>query len=130
MYAVLIYGFPLILLAFEWGLRFLLQVNSTGFTGPALSAAALSFLIPLTRPKILNVEIEGHPGAFATSTADSNFVGFIWVLVFATLFAWAGSCYVSMKLPNHEIIKLKTHLVIGLGTYFISLLMTFFKEKI
>jgi hypothetical protein len=32
MYAVLIYGFPCVLLLFEWGLRFLLKVESFGIT--------------------------------------------------------------------------------------------------
>lgn len=137
MYSILIYGFPLILIVFEWGLKFLLTVNLAAesinlieFTGPALAASALSFLMPLTRPKELSINIDGHEGVFVTSNKDSQLIGFIWLLVLCCLFSWAGSCYMSMVLPNHNIWGVSTHLVIGLSMYFLSLLMTFIKDKI
>ena len=55
MYAVLVYFFPLILIAFEWGLRTILKIDSSGFTGPALAAAGLTFLMPLIKPKIVEI---------------------------------------------------------------------------
>lgn len=44
MYAVLIYGFPLTLLAFEWGLRTMIGVDSFGFTGPTACRSWTDFL--------------------------------------------------------------------------------------
>ena len=126
----------MILLVFEWGLRSLLKMNPSltisliEFTGPALSASALTFLIPLTKPKIFPINIEGNPGVFATTSRDSQLIAFTWLLVFIFLFAWAGSCYMSMAEPSHKIWLVNTHLVIGLLTYFLSLIMTFVKEKI
>lgn len=130
MYSVLIYGFPLVLLLFEWGLRSLLTVDSWGFTGPTLAAAGLSFLVPLTRPKILNVSIPSAPNAVAISKGDQELVAFIWILVLAFLFVWSGACYASIKHPTHTVLGLSTHLVVGGVAYLISLVMIFVKEKI
>src|SRR3954463_14815061 len=112
MYSILIYGFPLTLLLFEWGLRSLLAVDSWGFTGPTLAAAGLSFLVPLTKPKILNVAIAGMPDAVAISKGDNQFIAFIWLLVLAFLFIWSGACYASIKYPDHMVLGVSTHLVV------------------
>jgi len=74
MYGVLIYGFPLLLLLFEWGLRSLLAVDSWGFTGPTLAAAGLSFLVPLTKPKTLSVGVPNAPNAIVGSRGDQEFI--------------------------------------------------------
>lgn len=131
MYGILIYGFPLVLLAFEWGLRTLLQVESWGFTGPTLAAAGLSFLVPLTRPKELNIPLNNAPNAVAISKGDRDiFVPLAFLLVFVFMFAWCWSCYISIKKPNAELFGMSTHLVIGSIVYLISVVMTFVKEKI
>lgn len=130
MYIILTYGFPLILLVFEWGLRTLMLVDASGFIGPTLAAAGLSFLVPLTRPKRLSVTIANYPNAIATSKEDQQLVGFIWLLVLASLFAWSASCYASIKAPDETVIGYPIHSVIGFGTYLISLLMTFVKGRI
>lgn len=130
MYQVLIYGFPLILIAFEWGLKFLMSQATTSFAGPALAAAALSFLMPLTRPKVIEVEVPGHPQAIVTSPADNQLIAFVWLLVFAYLFGWAWSCYLSIQNPAPKLWLLDQSLVLGIGTYTFSLLLTLIKEKI
>lgn len=130
MYIVLTYGFPLILLVFEWGLRTLMLVDASGFIGPTLAAAGLSFLIPLTRPKRLNATVPDYPKAVVTSRLDQQFVGLVWLLVLVSLFAWSASCYASIKTPDATVLGYPTHSVIGGVTYLISLTMTFVKEKI
>lgn len=130
MYTILTYGFPFILITFEWGLKFILKVENTAFAGPALAAAALSFLMPLTKPKVLEVRVEGHPGAFVTSSRDSQLIGLTWLLVFMFLFLWAVACFLSMQSPVIKFWILDMHLAIGLGTYFVSLVMTLLKEKL
>jgi hypothetical protein len=131
MYQILIYGFPLILVAFEWGLKFLMNnENNTNFAGPALAAAALTFLVPLTKPKILEVSIPNHPNAFVTTTGDKNLVGLVWLLVFFFLFGWAGTCYLSVQSPQSKLWLIDVPLVIGLAGYIISLLLTFLKERV
>jgi energy-converting hydrogenase Eha subunit G len=128
MYAILIYGFPLTLLGFEWGLRTMLEVNSSGFTGPTLAAAGLSFLMPLIKPKMR--KIPGHDGVVAISTAEAAFIPLLWLFVFVFLFSWSWSCYVSIKMPDHKILEFDSHLVIGGALYIISLVLTAVKEKV
>ena len=130
MYVILTYGFPLILLVFEWGLRTLMLVDTSGFIGPTLAASGLSFLVPLTRPKRVDVAIPDFPDAVATTNVDQQFVGFIWLLILASLFAWSASCYASIKAPDELLIGFPIHAVIGFTTYFISLMMSFIKGKI
>jgi len=130
MYSVLIYGFPLVLLLFEWGLRSLLTVDSWGFTGPTLAAAGLSFLVPLTKPKILNVAVPNAPNAVAISKDDNEFIALVWLLILAFLFVWSGACYASIKYPDHRVLGVSTHLFVGGVAYLISLVMIFIKEKI
>lgn len=128
MYAVLIYGFPLTLLGFEWGLRTMLAVDSAGFTGPTLAAAGLSFLMPLTKPKKKN--LPGHEDVVAMSKADAALTPILWICVFVFLFSWSWSCYVSLKFPEDTTFGFASHLVIGGAVYIMSLLLTGIKEKV
>ncbi|MDP4530505.1 hypothetical protein Q9252_00040 [Marinobacter salarius] len=128
MYAVLIYGFPLTLLAFEWGLRTMIGVDSSGFTGPTLAAAGLSFLMPLVKPK--QKKIPGHENYVVTTKADATLIPLLWLFVLAFLFCWSWSCYVSVKLPDHNTLGLASHLAIGSGLYIVSLILTAVKEKV
>lgn len=130
MYALLTYGFPAILILFQWGLRTLLAVNAWAFIGPTLAATGLSFLVPLTRPKILNDSIDGAPGAIMISKKDNNFIPIVWFLLFCYLFAWALTCYFSLKLPTATILTIPTQIFIGLVAYVISLIATFVKERV
>lgn len=130
MYAILIYGFPLTLLAFEWGLRVILSVDSTGFTGPTLAAAGLSFLMPLTKPKKKNLSAHHGYNVVVMSKADSILTPFLWICVFAFLFSWAWACYVSIKLPGNKTLGFDSHLVIGGSVYILSLILTAIKEKV
>jgi len=128
MYALLIYGFPLTLMLFEWGLRTILNVDSAGFTGPTLAAAALSFLMPLIKPKV--ILIPEYKNLVAMSNAESKFIPVVWVFVLAFLFCWSWSCYMSIKFPTDKIFGFNSHLVIGGVLYTVSLIMTGIKEKI
>jgi hypothetical protein len=129
MHIVLIYTFPVVLVLFEWGLRNAISVDTSGFTGPALAAAALSFLMPLTKPK--EASDTGFRGrdVLITSRMDSHFVAFTWLLILAFLFAWGVACYLSIRTPDSKLLGFPSHLTIGSGLYFVSLVMTAFKEK-
>lgn len=129
MHIVLIYTFPVVLVLFEWGLRSAISVDTSGFTGPALAAAALSFLMPLTKPK--ETSDTGFRGrdVLITSRLDSHFVAFIWLLILAFLFAWGAACYLSIRTPDSKLLGFPSHLTIGSGLYFVSLVMSAIKEK-
>ncbi len=128
MYALLIYGFPLTLLGFEWGLRTMLSVDSSGFTGPTLAAAGLSFLMPLIKPKVK--PIPGHNDVIAMSKAEALFMPILWLAVFIFLFCWTWSCYISLKFPLDKTFGFNSHMVIGGTLYTISLILTGIKEKV
>lgn len=130
MHQVLIYCFPLILIAFEWGLKMVMNIPDSSFAGPALAAAALSCLIPLTIPKRIKVDVPNHPDVIVTSPKDYHLVGFIWLLSFVYLFAWGYTCFLSVQTPLQKIWKLDLSLAIGIGVYILSLLLTLLKEKL
>ena len=130
MYAILIYGFPLTLLLFEWGLRVMLTVDSSGFTGPALAAAGLSFLMPLTKPKITELAGNTPKKMVMMSKADSVLIPIVWMFVFIFLFSWSFACYVSIKFPNDHTFGFNSHLVIGSLVYLASLILTGIKENV
>lgn len=129
MHTVLTSGFPLILLLFEWGLRAGLQVDASGFMGPTLAAAALSFLMPLTRPAEKRIGIAHSRSVVITSRFDSNFIAFTWLMVLLCLFAWAAACYFSLVTPEQKTLWFSTHVTIGGGAYIISLVMISLKER-
>lgn len=117
MYKILVYGFPLLLLLFEWGLRTIMKVDSSGFTGPTLAAAGLSFLMPLTKLKTRSIDVPGGDSVLVMTRADEQLVGFIWLLVLASLFAWSLSCYFSVAYANLKAYGAPVHFLVGLVTY-------------
>lgn len=129
MQAILTYGFPLLLLLFEWGLRAALKVDASGFFGPALSVAALSNLIPLTRPFEHRDSWGQNRRVLVTSRFDVHFVAVAWFCILLGLFAWASACYFSLVSPSDKTLWFSTHTTIGGGAYIISLFMTSLKEK-
>ena len=106
----------------------MLSVDSTGFAGPTLAAAGLSFLMPLIKPK--QKLIPGHDNVIAISKAEAAFMPFLWLFVFAFLFCWTWSCYMSLVFPRDKTLGFDSHLVIGGSLYSISLILTAIKEKV
>lgn len=130
VYGVLTYGFPLLLLLFEWGLRSLLAADASTYMGPTLAAAGLSFMAGLTRPKELAVVIPGKVNASVTSSADRNFVGVVWLVLLLALFAWSAACFFALKDPLVTTFGITNHRLIGVATYVVSLIMVAIKEKV
>ena len=127
MYALLSYCFPIMLVPFEWGLKLILKEDSTSFFGPTIAAAGLSFMVPLTEPKRLralkSAEIVIPPN-------DNRFIPILWILIILSLFAWAASCYFSLKLPSVTVLNLPCHLAIGAVVYALSIVLTYVKRKV
>ena len=128
MHALLSYFFPIMLIPFEWGLKIILQEDSTSFFGPTIAAAGLSFMIQLTKPKQLG---DLNNGSIIISKADNRFVPVLWIIILASLFAWAASCYFSIKSPNYVILNgIPCHFAIGGLVYSPSIVLTFIKERV
>lgn len=137
MYLIITYGFPVILIAFELGIRLVIKIDTFTFIGPTLASAALCFLAPLTKPKeITGVNMSNPSGGHITITkVDNQFIGFTWLLILAALFAWAACCIISNQAPDlnlftiyHQDIKL--HFFIGIIAYATSIAMTAIKERL
>jgi hypothetical protein len=132
MHYVLIYGFPVILILFEWGLRTITKVDSFCFVGPTLTAAALTFLIPLTKPKSIKTITENGIECFVTPKRDIGFINIVIIFVLIQMFAWAASCFLSLKDPKLTIwgIPVALHFCIGITMYFVSIIMVVIKGRI
>jgi hypothetical protein len=135
MYLIITYGFPVILIVFELGIRLTMKVDTSTFIGPTLASAALCFLAPLTKPKeISGVAMSNSSGEHITiKKIDNEFIGFTWLLIFVALFAWAACCVFSNQEPNLNLFtfydhEVKVHFFIGIVAYFVSLAMTGIKE--
>ena len=115
------------LVPFEWGLKLMLDQEATSFFGPTIAAAGLSFLIPLTEPKVLSV----NGNIMTTSVNDNRLIGLLWILILISLFAWAASCYYSLKRPADLVFDLcPYHLLIGGSVYLLSIVMSYVKRRL
>lgn len=130
MHNLLVYGFPLILVAFEWGFRTVLSVDSWEFMGPTLTTAGLSFLAPLTKPNYLDIRVANKPNALVTTKFDQNFIVATWLAILAFFFLWGTSCYYALKHPQATLLgaHLSTHFFIGMIAYIVSLAFVRIKE--
>ncbi|WP_233234707.1 hypothetical protein [Bordetella sp. LUAb4] len=133
VHSVFIPAFPLMQLTHEWALRVALQVDTVAFIGPTLATAAVSYLLPLTKPipgsraSIIGASrpVAHCPSAALISRADFNFSGLIWILILFGICAWEATCYLSMRYPELKTCSMPTHVAVGLIAYSISLLMNF-----
>lgn len=123
MYSILIYGFPLILVLFETALRYAFKLDTFGFLGPTLSAAAITSLVGNVKPKTQEIsDAEGNT-YLAVSKLDNQFVAFCFLILFFMLLAWATTCYLSSISTTSPVIIIGVQLqfLIGIVTYAFSM---------
>ncbi|ROM90618.1 hypothetical protein [Pseudomonas brassicacearum] len=136
MYLIITYGFPVILILFELGIRAVIKIDTSDFIGPALASAALCFLAPLTKPKeISGLQLEGTSGHITIKKVDSNFIGFTWLMIMGALGAWGACCVIANKNPGDHSYLVYNYgvglpLIVGIIAYLVSLIMTVVKERI
>lgn len=128
MYATLIYGFPVMLTMFEWGFRRALAEDSVSFAGPSLCIAAISFLIPLIKPKYLEIDgvqqFIGRKRIRIVAESDDQFIAFTHIILYISIFVWGISLFMSIKHPSNW-----SHLALGATLYVVSLSLVAIKEK-
>ncbi|WP_238303204.1 hypothetical protein [Sphingomonas phyllosphaerae] len=122
--------FPLLLVFFEMGVRFLLQKDVFEFVGPTLCVAALSFLVPLTRVKRRKVVASGQ-GNKVAYYEDHDFVQLVLIILFIFLLLWGVSFFLSVQPPNKvlTIIHVPVHAAIGAALYVSSVYLTYLKDR-
>lgn len=131
MYAVLTYGFPLILIFFEFGFRSLLGINTSGFVGPTLAATGLSFLVPLTKPQQILSHEENSKGHIITNKTDTTvFIPLAWIVIFIFILLWLYTCHCSITEPTALLLGYDKHLVVGSFVYACSLVLIAIKSVI
>jgi len=128
MQSVIIYGFPIILVSFEWLLRTLIGVDTFGFIGPTLAATGISFMVPLT--KLKEQEIDSNEGErwIRVSKRDKNFVSFIWLALFVALFLWFWVCTLSLQSISSTTFGFPSHVLVGAMMYLVSIAFCAVKE--
>ena len=152
-YKLLIYGFPIYMIATELLYRELTNVDTTGYIGPALATAGLGFLIPLTKPKELKLQDEdlyslsSKLGVSADSIRtligrmdrlgysfrpdnDEVLRGYVWLSVFLGFGVWMWACTVSTRFPDAEWWIVKQHMWIGAINYVIGVVFCSLKDKV
>ncbi|MFJ1521858.1 hypothetical protein ACG59Z_18570, partial [Acinetobacter sp. ABJ_C1_1] len=123
MYPILTYGFPLLLILFEWGTRKVIEVDTQVFIGPALSVSGICYLVPLLKPKVTNINFYSYKSKF-----DSQLIPFLYLLVLLSIFGWIASCILSIKEKEIIFLGINLYLWIGIIIYFVSIVMVVLKE--
>jgi hypothetical protein len=130
MHSIIIYGFPIILVLFEAFLRSLINVDTFGFVGPTLAATGISFMVPLTRLKVSEVESSLGEKWVQVSKRDQAYVNLVWLLLFISLFLWFWVCTLSIKSDTSMLFDFPTHVIVGATMYVVGIVLSSIKEVV
>lgn len=130
MHSIIIYGFPIILVLFEAFLRSLINVDTFGFVGPTLAATGISFMVPLTRLKVSEVESSLGEKWVQVSKRDQAYVNLVWLLLFISLFLWFWVCTLSIKNDTSMLFDFPTHVIVGAIMYVVGIILSSIKEVV
>ena len=129
MHSIIVFGFPMILVTFEWLLRSIASVDTFGFVGPTLAAAAISFTVPLTKLKEEKIVVEGKEWV-KVSKNDTRFVYFVWLMLLLGLLSWFWVCTLSINSTSQTVMDFPTHVVAGAIMYAVSIAVCAIKEVV
>lgn len=128
MHALIVYGFPIILVSFEALLRNLINVDTFGFVGPTLAATGISFLVPLTKLKEFEFETDEGERWVKVSKRDQVFVNLMWLFLFISLFIWFWICTLSIQSSQALFLGFPAQILAGAGLYVLSIILSTVKE--
>ncbi len=129
MHSIIVFGFPLFLVTFEWIFRTIANVDTFGFVGPTLAAAAISFIVPLTKLKEGTIEVDGREW-ITVSKNDTRFVNFTWLMLLIGLLSWFWVCTLSLNSTSKTVMDFPTHVIAGAIMYVISIALCAIKEVV
>ncbi|UTV28956.1 hypothetical protein [Photobacterium atrarenae] len=130
MHALIVYGFPIILVSFEALLRNLVNVDTFGFVGPTLAATGISFLVPLTKLKEFEFETDEGERWVKVSKRDQVFVNLMWLFLFVSLFIWFWICTLSIQSSPVLFLGFPAQILAGAGLYVFSIILSTAKEYV
>jgi len=134
---ILMWGFPFYLIILEFLFRSVSGLDVSSFIGPAIATAGLSFLLPLTKPKLhtelfsanLLEEVLGSGGEIV-NIKDQRLIPFIWISILCGFLIWFWSSFVSSTSSNAMFYFIPLHIAIGLINYIIAAAFTLAKERV
>ncbi|HFQ5177524.1 TPA: hypothetical protein ACGUW8_004183 [Vibrio vulnificus] len=129
MHSIIVFGFPIILVSFEALLRSISNVDTFGFVGPTLAAAAISFTVPLTKLKEETFEAGGEKWVKVPKW-DARFVYLVWFTLLLGLLSWFWVCTLSLNESKKLLLDTPAHLVVGAIMYVISIVLCGIKEVV
>ena len=136
-HTLLIWAFPGYLIIIEMIFRGISGLDTTGFIGPAIATAGLSFLLPLTKNKDasdivskVTADSVANLGGVIVSRKDLVFVPIVWLLILFGLLIWFGSCYYSLKTPKVYFISIPMHIVLGAINYITAAICSGIKKAL
>jgi len=111
------------------------QIDTSSFIGPTIAAAGLSLMIPLVRPKSVELnegamEIAKNHNLSIKFIADERLINIIWVMVLIGILVWYWSCAISFLKPKETIWIFPKHFIIGMVNYVIGVVLAIYKEII
>jgi len=134
-YNLIIFGFPVYLIIFEILFRTVSNLNTSTFIGPTLAATGLSFLLPLIRPKRVDLSFDDEEefkkkGLIIKNAYDEKLIPVVYAFILVGILIWYWSCATSFLHPKDTLWFFPKHLIIGLINYFLGILFTTIKEII
>jgi len=112
------------------------SIGTIDFFGPSLAAAGIGFLVPLTAPKLLKINIDTSKIKIDASQitirdkADETFSQFVWVVILIFLAVWMGTLQLSSKHSSVLFLGTAIHIWLGLFNYFVGIILSCVKEAI
>lgn len=132
IYNIIFYGFPFILVMFEWGLKTMIKVDASSFVGPALAAAALSVLIGVTKSNLQTTQIN-NKAMLLVDPKIKRLEDLAWLMILIFLFLWVYTCYISIAEPLAEydiyLLTIRKHITNGFAMYGVSAILSIVKER-
>lgn len=149
IHILLEWGFPFYLVCIEALFRSASEIDTSGFIGPAIAIAGLSFLLPLTRPKRIPEETINSDyyrefqasirnnviSVGLTNSNDEIVVKIAWISILFGFLFWLWSSSISLSNPTDTlniigILKVPFHVAIGSINYILAAFLTGWKSRV
>lgn len=137
MYRFVAYAFPFVLIIIEYGLRFALKTDTSGFVGPTLASAAAGMLVPTLalKPKTNKLTPEFQKelvraGVTARSPKDERLIAFAIFALMSLIAAWVWTLILAESRDVETIATINRPVFIGLACYFVGVVLAEVKELV
>jgi hypothetical protein len=137
VYRFVAYAFPFVLIIIEYGLRFALKTDTSGFVGPTLASAAAGMLVPTlalkTNTSQLTPEFQNELqriGATIRSPKDERLIAFAVFALMSLIAAWVWTLILAEGRDTETIATISRPVFIGLACYFVGVVIAEVKELV